>query len=202
MNSASDSSPRSLADALRSSGKEIVQPFIDLVHVSRALWAINLSYMLEGITYFGVLGLMAIFFNQYIGLDDIQADVMVAIQSAGITLAMLLLGATVDFVGPRKALLLSLALMSVGRVLLAVSPGVDAARGMWTMAHVAALGGIFWIVLGYGMYQPAAYAAKSARGRSPATAATKAYSRRSGSSACRGSGASAPTGPGRAPGCG
>ncbi len=159
MASPSDSSHPSLVTALRSSGKEIIQPFIDLVHVSRALWAINLSYVLEGITYFGVLGLMAIFFNQYIGLDDIQADLMVAVQSAGITLAMLFLGATVDFVGPRKALLLSLALMLVGRVLLAVSPEADAARGMWSTAHVVALGGILWIVLGYGIYQPACYAA-------------------------------------------
>jgi POT family proton-dependent oligopeptide transporter len=159
MTDPSEPSRSSLANTLRSSGKEIVQPFIDLVHVSRALWGINLSYLLEGVTYFGVLGLLAIFFNQYIGLDDIHADFMVAIQSAGITLAMLFLGATVDFVGPRRALLLSLALMLVGRIFLAVSPDVGAARGMWTTAHLAALGGIFWIVLGYGIYQPACYAA-------------------------------------------
>jgi MFS family permease len=145
--------------ALRQSGKEILQPFVDLVHVSRALWAINISYVLEGVTYFGVLALLAIFFNQYIGLDDIQADWMTALQSAGITLAMLFLGATVDIVGPRKALILSLALMLVGRVFLAVSPDVGAARGMWSAAHLMALGGIFWIVLGYGIYQPACYAA-------------------------------------------
>ncbi len=159
MADASGDSRPSLMSVLRSSGKEIVQPFVDLVHVSRALWAINLSYTLEGITYFGVLGLMAIFFNQYVGLDDIQADLMVAIQSAGITLAMLFLGATVDIVGPRKALLLSLALMLAGRVFLAVSPEVGAARGMWTTPHLVALGGILGIVLGYGIYQPACYAA-------------------------------------------
>lgn len=155
----SDTPQVSLLTALRSSAKEIVQPFIDLVHVSRALWGINISYVLEGVTYFGVLGLMAIFFNNYIGLDDIQADLMVAIQSAGITLAMLFLGATVDLVGPRKALLLSLTLMLVGRVFLAVSPEVGAARGMWTTTHLVALGGILGIVLGYGIYQPACYAA-------------------------------------------
>ncbi len=159
MASPSDTPQVSLLAALRSSAKEIAQPFIDRVPVSRALWGVNISYVLEGVTYFGVLGLMAIFFNNYIGLDDIQADLMVAIQSAGITLAMLFLGATVDLVGPRKALLLSLALMLVGRVLLAVSPEVGAARGMWTTAHMAALGGILGIVLGYGIYQPACYTA-------------------------------------------
>jgi POT family proton-dependent oligopeptide transporter len=49
--------------------KEITQPFIDLIHAPRALWGINLSYVIEGLTYFGVLGLLAIYFNEFIGLD-------------------------------------------------------------------------------------------------------------------------------------
>ena len=52
--------------------KELTQPFIDLFHTSRALFGVNLSYVLEGLTYFGVVGLLAIYFNQYIGLNDIQ----------------------------------------------------------------------------------------------------------------------------------
>jgi POT family proton-dependent oligopeptide transporter len=152
-------SPPSLMAALRASGRESLQPFRDLLHVSRGLWAINISYVLEGVTYFGVLGLLAIFFNEYIGLDDIQADWMTALQSAGITLAMLFLGATVDIVGPRKALLLSLLLMLVGRSFLAVSPDIGTMRGIWSPAHLTALGGILGIVLGYGIYQPACYAA-------------------------------------------
>ena len=46
--------------------KELTQPFIDLAHTSRALFGLNLNYVLEGITYFGVVGLLAIFFNEYI----------------------------------------------------------------------------------------------------------------------------------------
>ena len=137
----------------------MVQPFVDLFHVSRALWGVNLSYILEGLTYFGVLGVLAIFFNEYIGLNDVEADWMVAVQSAGITLAMLLLGATVDLVGPRRALLLSLSLMLVGRVLLAVSPATGPMNGMWGVSHLVAMAGILWIILGYGIYQPACYAA-------------------------------------------
>jgi len=159
MSAPPDASSSSLLAALRSSGREIVRPFRDLLHVSRGLWAINISYVLEGVTYFGVLGLLAIFFNEYIGLDDIQADWMTALQSAGITLAMLFLGATVDIVGPRKALLLSLLLMLVGRSFLAFSPEIGGARGIWSGAHLTALGGILGIVLGYGIYQPACYAA-------------------------------------------
>ena len=37
--------------------REIIDPFINLFRASRALWGINLSYLIEGLTYFGVLGL-------------------------------------------------------------------------------------------------------------------------------------------------
>ena len=144
---------------LRSTVREITQPFIDLFHASRALWGINLSYFLEGLTYFGVVGLLAIFFNNYIGLDDISAGRMVGVLTAGITLSMLFLGATVDIIGARKALLISLALMLVGRILLTISPETAAVRGLWSVPHMVAMAGIIWVVLGYGIYQPACYAA-------------------------------------------
>ena len=58
---------------------DLTQPFVDLSHTSRALLGVNLSYVLEGLTYFGVVGLLAIFFNDFIGLDDIDAGRMVGI---------------------------------------------------------------------------------------------------------------------------
>jgi proton-dependent oligopeptide transporter, POT family len=144
---------------LRSTMKEITQPFVDLVHASRALWGINLSYLIEGMTYFGVVGLLAIFFNDYIGLDDINAGQMVGFQTAGITLGMLFFGATVDIVGPRRALIWSLLLMLVGRTLLTLSPELSSTRGLWSSAHLLSMGGLVGIILGYGIYQPACYAA-------------------------------------------
>jgi MFS family permease len=138
--------------------KEISQPFIDLFHASQALWGINLSYLLEGLTYFGVVGLLAIFFNDYIGLDDISAGQMVGFLTAGITLGMLFMGATVDLIGPRRSLLLSLFLMLVGRILLTLSPELGT-KGLWSTSHWLAMGGLMGIILGYGIYQPACYAA-------------------------------------------
>lgn len=148
--------PRSI---LKQTLQEVSQPFIDLVHSSRAIWGINLSYLLEGLTYFGILGLLAIFFNKYIGLNDIHAGQMVGFLTAGITLGMLFLGATVDLIGVRKALLISLALMMVGRSLLAASPDLGATEGLWSSSHWIAMFGLLWIVAGYGIYQPACYAA-------------------------------------------
>ena len=52
-----DASP---TDAPKSPLREIVQPFIDLVRAPRALWGVNLAYVLEGTAYFGVLSYLAI----------------------------------------------------------------------------------------------------------------------------------------------
>lgn len=144
---------------LRKTWSEITQPFIDLFHASRALWGINVSYLLEGLTYFGVVGLLAIYFNDFIGLNDIDAGQMVGILTAGITISMLFLGATVDIIGPRKALLISLIFMLIGRVLLTISPNLFHTTGMWSSAHLLSMGGILGVIIGYGIYQPACYAA-------------------------------------------
>ncbi len=136
---------------------DLTQPFIDLAHTSRALLGLNVSYVLEGLTYFGVLGLLAIFFNDYVGLDDIRAGNMLGILTGGITLAMLFLGATVDWIGLRKALLIALVLMLIGRILITVSPEIGES-GLWNSAHIFSMLGILGIVLGYGIYQPACYA--------------------------------------------
>ena len=138
--------------------KEIIDPFKNLIHAPRALWGINLSYLLEGLTYFGVLGLLAIYFNQYIGLNDIKAGQMVGILTAGITLSMLFLGGTVDWIGVRKALLISLTFMLFGRIFLALAPSLGIS-GLWASSHWIAMLGILGIVLGYGIYQPACYTA-------------------------------------------
>lgn len=136
---------------------DLTQPFVDLAHTSRALLGVNLSYVLEGLTYFGVVGLLAIFFNDFIGLNDIDAGRMVGILTAGITIAMLFLGATVDWIGLRKSLLIALSLMLVGRIFLTISPEIGV-PGLWNSAHIFAMIGILGIILGYGIYQPACYA--------------------------------------------
>jgi MFS family permease len=83
---------------------------------------------------------------------------MVGVLTAGITLSMLFLGATVDIVGVRKALLYALSFMLFGRILLSTAPHLGS-PGLWNTAHIYAMLGILGIVIGYGMYQPAAYAA-------------------------------------------
>ena len=137
---------------------QLIQPFKDLFHTSRALLGVNISYVLEGLTYFGVVGLLTIFFNEYTGLTDEVSGYMVGILTAGITLAMLILGATVDWIGVRKSFLIALFLMLIGRIVITISPSTGTS-GLWSLAHWLSLVGLFGIILGYGIYQPAAYAA-------------------------------------------
>ncbi len=140
--------------------REVTQPFVDLVHAPRALWGVNLSYLIEGLCYFGLLGYLAMYFNEYVGLSDQWAGPMVGVLTWGITFSMFLFGGLADRWGVRFSLLAALALMVVGRAALALGPTIGLApAGPWSPVHFMALGGILFIVLGYGMYQPAAYAA-------------------------------------------
>ncbi len=138
--------------------KELTQPFVDLAHTSRALLGVNISYVLEGLVYFGFLSYLVIFFNESVGLDDVNASYMTGILTAGITIAMLFLGGTVDWFGVRKALLAALIIMLGGRILIVMAPHLGA-PGLWESANVIAVVGIIGVVLGYGIYQPACYAA-------------------------------------------
>jgi len=144
--------------------KEIIQPFIDLVHAPRALWGINLAYVLEGMVYFGMLGYLTIHFSSFIfrGVEnaDEPAHNMVMVLTAGITIAMFFLGFVADKKGVRFALLAAFSIMLIGRVIMSAAPtvlGMEPA-GLWSPLHITTMVGILFVVVGYGMYQPAAYA--------------------------------------------
>ena len=141
---------------------EIIQPFIDLMHAPRALWGINLAYVLEGMVYFGMLGYLAIHFSDLVfkgmpGADE-YSHLMVGVLTAGITLSMLFLGMVADKKGVRFALLLAFVLLVGGRTLISMAPVLFTGTGLWSPMHLMTMGGILLVLVGYGMYQPAAYA--------------------------------------------
>lgn len=149
----------------KSPGRELVQPFIDLIHAPRALWGVNLAYMLEGLVYFGMLGYLAMHFSDFIfqGVPhpDESSHSMVMVLTAGITISMFVLGFVADKKGVRFALISAFILLLAGRVLISAAPtvlGLEPA-GLWSPLHLVTMGGILLVVIGYGMYQPAAYAA-------------------------------------------
>lgn len=143
---------------------EIIQPFIDLFNAPRALWGINLAYLIEGMVYFGVLGYLSLHFSDFIfkGVDepDVHAHHMVMVLTAGITIAMFFLGFVADKWGVRFALISAFLLMLAGRVLISGAPTIFGLKpaGLWSPLQLVTMGGILLVVIGYGMYQPAAYA--------------------------------------------
>ncbi|MBI4702046.1 MAG: MFS transporter [Deltaproteobacteria bacterium] len=142
--------------------KEITQPFVDLVRAPRELWGVNLPYFLEGLVYFGILGYLAIYFSDTVFKGVAHADVwshrMVMVQTAGITIAMFFLGFVADKYGVRRSLLAAFSVMIAGRLVIAAAPALGLSPGLWGGLQIATLCGILFVVVGYGMYQPAAYA--------------------------------------------
>jgi MFS family permease len=152
------------ADSESNPLREIVQPFIDLVRAPRALWGVNLGYVIEGFVYFGMLGYLAMHFSDFVfrGVEnaDVHSHHMVLVLTAGITIAMFFLGFIADRFGVRRALIWAFLLMLAGRVLISGAPSIGLEpAGLWSPLHVVTVLGILLVVTGYGMYQPGAYAA-------------------------------------------
>ncbi len=150
---------KTLSERLKQSVNEIIQPFADLVNAPRALWAIYVSYLLEGLVYFGVLTILLMYLSDFIGLRESFGSIVVSFFTGGITLAMLFLGGLADKIGVRRALLLALGLMFVGRIFLAASGTFfDMDGGANSLSFIFVLIALFIVVIGYGTYQPASYA--------------------------------------------
>ncbi|MCU0286446.1 MAG: MFS transporter [Acidobacteria bacterium] len=162
--------PKSVNVVLKNAVKELGDTLVAFVKAPRALWGINLPYIIEGLCYFGLVYLLTTYCFENVKLSDPQSGWVVGGVTWGITLAMLFLGGVVDRIGVRLALGLSLALMAVGRAIAALSGTIPLGTGMGSpMFFVLALG-LLIMVIGYGVYQPAAYAGVK-RYTNPQTAA-------------------------------
>ncbi len=161
---------KAFGDVVKDAFKELKETFVAFAKAPKALWGINVPYILEGLIYFGILTILGKYCSENVGLEDNQAGLVYSFVTGGITFAMLLFGGFSDKIGVRKSLALAFIGMLGGRVLVALSGTLGLAAGLWSPMFFTLTGGLFVMVMFYGLYQPAAYAGVK-RYTTPQTAA-------------------------------
>jgi len=143
---------------IKNAFKELGETLVAFIKAPRALWGINIPYVLEGLTYFGILTILGKYCSENVGLSDLHAGWVYGGVTGGITFAMLVLGGVSDKIGVRTSLAIAFAAMAVGRVLVALSGTLPLGSGMGSPMFFIMAIGLIIMVSAYGMYQPAAYA--------------------------------------------
>jgi len=149
---------------------ELLNTIVAFVKAPRALWGINIPYVIEGLTYFGILTILGKFCSENCALTDVQAGWVYGGVTGGITFAMLIFGGLADKIGVRVSLFIALTAMAIGRCIVAGSDTFSLTDGMWSPQFFVMCGGLLLMVTAYGLYQPAAYAGVK-RYTNPQTAA-------------------------------
>ncbi len=150
--------PKSLSEIISDAFKELKETSIAFVKAPKALWGVNLPYVIEGLVYFGILTILGKFCSENVGLSDLHSGWVYSVLTGGITLAMVVLGGYSDKIGVRMSLILSFIAILAGRILVALSDTIPFTNGFLSPMFFVMVAGLFLVVVGYGLYQPAAYA--------------------------------------------
>ena len=149
---------KGLKQAFKKSVDELKTTFRAFFKAPRALWGINVAYVIEGLVYFGILTILGKYCSENVGLSDLYSGWVYGGVTGGITFAMLLLGGVSDKIGVRRSLILALTMMMIGRALVAFSGTVPLGQGVASPMFFIMIFGLLIMVTAYGLYQPAAYA--------------------------------------------
>ena len=135
---------------------ELVASFRELKGAPRGFWYTNYIYWLDGVAYFGMLTLLAMYFHDILGMSDDTGHKIVSAYMALITGFMLIFGPISDKLGVRKSLLVSVALYIIGRSVLPLAPHLLPVGSSTLLVFVFA--GLLLAAAGNGFMQPASYA--------------------------------------------
>jgi MFS family permease len=135
---------------------ELINSFRELKGAPRGFWYTNYIYWLDGVAYFGMLTLLAMYFHDILGMSDDTGHKIVSAYMALITGFMLIFGPVSDKLGVRKSLLVSVALYIIGRTALPLAPHIFPAESSTLLVIVFA--GLLLAAAGNGFMQPASYA--------------------------------------------
>lgn len=161
---------KGFGEVVRDAFKELSDTFKAFIKAPKALWGVNVPYILEGLVYFGILTILGKYSSENVGLTDPQAGLVYSFVTGGITFAMLILGGVSDKIGVRNSLVVAFTAMLLGRVLIGLSGSLGLEAGLWSPMFFTLTIGLLIMVLAYGLYQPAAYAGVK-RYTTPKTAA-------------------------------
>jgi MFS family permease len=161
---------KTFSEVVLESFKELKDTFKAFINAPKALWGINVPYIVEGLVYFGILTILGKYGSENVGLIDTQSSLVYSFVTGGITFAMLLFGGYSDKLGVRNSLILAFAGMLIGRTLVSLSGTIPLANGLWSPMFFTMISGLLIMVMFYGLYQPAAYAGVK-RYTTPQTAA-------------------------------
>ncbi|MCF8392981.1 MAG: MFS transporter [Melioribacteraceae bacterium] len=161
---------KAFGDVLKDALKELKETFIAFIKAPKALWGVNVPYVLEGLVYFGILTILGKYASENVGLLDSQSSLIYSLVTGGITFFMLVLGGYSDKLGVRSSLKIAFIAFVVGRVFIALSGTMSLENGLWSPMFFMMNFGLILMVVGYGLYQPAAYAGVK-RYTTPKTAA-------------------------------
>ena len=162
--------PKTVGQIVVDSLRELGTTLVAFVKAPKALWGINIPYVIEGLVYFGILTILGKYCSENLGLSDLHAGWVYSVFTAGITFAMLFLGGVSDKIGVPRALALAFAMFVVGRGLIALSGSIPLGNGLGSPMFFMMVAGLIITLVAYGLYQPAAYAGVK-RYTSPKTAA-------------------------------
>jgi len=135
---------------------ELVTSFRELKDAPRGFWYTNYMYWLDGVAYFGMLTLLAMYFHDILGMSDDSGHKIVSAYMALITGFMLIFGPVSDKLGVRKSLIISAVLYIVGRAALPLAPHflpVDS-----SLLLIVVFAGLLLAAAGNGFMQPSCYA--------------------------------------------
>jgi MFS family permease len=121
--------PTSVGHIVSDAFRELGSTAVAFIKAPKALWGINIPYVIEGLVYFGILTILGKYCSENVSLSDIHAGWVYSAVTAGITLAMLFLGGVSDKIGVRQALALAFC-MSSGAVW-SRSPGPSRSDRVW-----------------------------------------------------------------------